>query len=94
MTLNLDHTRSDTHLCKSCRNWSHTPWMPCAMQPLGPTDGHCPDWEQVGPDTPPTAKLLPRQSVEPLDEAMETLPRPTPRALRVLQELIFFLVTP
>jgi hypothetical protein len=41
MTMNLAHTAPDTALCRSCCHYSHSCYLLCAMNPLGPTDGHC-----------------------------------------------------
>lgn len=52
--------------CRLCRHFHGRSYggnyLACAMNPLGPTDGHCPDREQLGPDAPPTASVLPMQS--------------------------------
>ena len=97
MTMNLAHTAPEAALCRSCCHYSHSCYLLCAMNPLGPTDGHCPEWEQVGPDAPPTSRVLPMQPTVDLREdaeAMGEAPRRGPRALRVLHELLAFLVMP
>jgi hypothetical protein len=57
----LDHTLTPEP-CRLCRHFHGRSYggnyLACAMNPLGPTDGHCPDREQLGPDAPPTARVL------------------------------------
>jgi hypothetical protein len=83
-------------LCRRCRHYSHSCYLPCAMNPLGPTDGHCPDWEQVGPDALPTAGMLAPTPPTTFPEWLESSPDRlrVPGALRVLHDLVAFLVTP
>lgn len=96
MTMNLDHTcASSESFCRRCRHYSHSCYLPCAINPLGPTDGHCPDWEQVGPNALPTAGVVPQQAVMPGDNDLEVMPRRRlPVALQILQNLVAFLVAP
>jgi hypothetical protein len=96
----LDHTLTPEP-CRLCRHFHGRSYggnyLACAMNPLGPTDGHCPDREQLGPDAPPTARVLPMQPIVDLREdaeAMGEAPRRGARALRVLHELLAFLVMP
>lgn len=95
MTMNLDHTcPSSEALCRRCQHYSHSCYLPCAMNPLGPTDGHCPDWKQVGPNALPTAGVVSQQAVMLGDNDLEVMPRRRlPGALQILQHLVAFLVT-
>jgi len=96
MTMNLDHTFTPSEaLCRRCQHYSHSCYLPCAMNPLGPTDGHCPDWAQVGPNALPTAGVVPQQAVMPGDNDLEIMPqRCLPGALEILQNLVAFLLMP
>jgi hypothetical protein len=95
MTMNLTHTASETALCRRCRHYSHSCYMPCAMNPLGPAVGQCADFEQLGPRALPTSRILPAQCVQRVDQAVEDAPtQQVPRALQILQSLVAFLVMP
>lgn len=90
MTMNLDHTMPDP-MCRRCQHYSHSCYLPCAMNPLGPTDGHCPDWKQVGPNALPTAGVVSPQAVMLGDNDLEVMPRRRlPGALQILQHLVAF----
>lgn len=95
MTMNLTHTTPSTALCRRCRHYSHSCYLPCAMNPLGPTEGQCADFEQLGPRALPTSRILPAQCVQRVDQEVDAeLAQQVPRALQILQSLVAFLVTP
>lgn len=108
--MNLDHSLSrHTEPCRLCRHYhgrSHGGVMLiCGMHPFGPVDEQCEDFERLSPKAPPTARILPYQappttSVDPW-ESEEPVGAESPRrtlrmpdALRVLHELVSFLVMP
>jgi hypothetical protein len=88
-------------LCVSCRHlygrMHGGVTLVCAMHPTGPDGDACGDYERIGPNAKPTAKTLP--ATPPPTTSPELLePRPRrpqlPDALRVLHDLVAFLVSP
>ncbi|WP_228040622.1 DUF6464 family protein [Nodosilinea sp. LEGE 07088] len=64
--VNTSINLSPNRQCRSCRFNARSPYLLCAVHPMGPKQRQCPDFESLMPVAQPSSSSLPKTpAVEP-----------------------------